>query len=144
MHHPFIKEDTFNSLSLSPLQVYIAQREFKDAVALIFRARKYIAANGGAQLSAHAQTGALAGAHARALTDAGDNAPSPALREASNKVEARAKHLLEILQNELKTNLGGPRAARRAVQLLVKMGRSTLATDLFLEHRSAILQSAMK
>jgi hypothetical protein len=39
---------------------------------------------------------------------------------------------------------GGPRAARRAVQLLVKLGRSTNACELFLQHRAAILNAALK
>ena len=43
-----------------------------------------------------------------------------------------------------KSAQAGPRAARRAVQLLVKLRRSSRACDLFLQHRRAILHGAMK
>ena len=43
-----------------------------------------------------------------------------------------------------KSAQAGPRAARRAVQLLVKLRRSSRACDLFLQHRRAILHAAMK
>ena len=75
------------------------------------------------------------------------HADSALVREAGGRLEARTKHLIDVLTEELRSDKsvqGGPRAARRAVQLLVKLGRSTEACDLFLQHRTAILNSALK
>ena len=65
--------------------------------------------------------------------------------------EVRFLHIYRILfcykKAELATDKSaqaGPRAARRAVQLLVKLRRSSRACDLFLQHRRAILHGAMK
>ena len=63
------------------------------------------------------------------------------------RLDVRTKHLLQVLQAELSTDKsvqGGPRSARRAVKMLNKLGRSNLACQLFLKHRSAILQAALK
>ena len=101
------------------LEVYIAQREFEQAVNLIFRAETFCA----------------------------NHEDSPLIRAAKNKLENRKKHLLGVLTNELSTEKsvqGGPRSARRAVHLLVRLGRSAEAVDLFLKHRGAILHSALK
>lgn len=101
------------------LEVFIAQREFEQAVALVVRATDFCAAN----------------------------CDSAVVREASTRLEAKAQHLIDVLAGELSTDKsvqGGPRAARKAVQLLCRLGRSTQATDLFLQHRAAILQSSLK
>ncbi len=104
---------------LIQFQVFIAQREFEQAVNLVFRAQNFCQSHSG----------------------------SPHVREAAAKLEARTRHLLGVLENELsaeKSVQGGPRAARRAVQLLVKLNRSTQACDLFLQHRRAILHNAIR
>jgi hypothetical protein len=59
------------------------------------------------------------------------------------------KNLTDVLMNELKVSpdkslQGGPRAARRAVLLLIKLGKSTQACDLFLKHRTAVLRQSIK
>ena len=62
-------------------------------------------------------------------------------------LEARIQHLIEVLSRELspeKSFQGGPKAARNAVQLLCRLGRSAEAVDLFLKHREAILQASLR
>ena len=101
-------------------QVYIAQREFEHAANLVFKGRDFCRTHGS------------------------DN---PLVREAAEKLEAKRSLLLDALRAELaseKSIQGGPRAARRAVTLLAEMGRSAEACNLFLKHRSAILNSSMK
>ena len=54
-----------------------------------------------------------------------------------------------MLEGELrltpeKSLQGGPRAARRATTLLVTLGRTTQACQLFLGHRTAILRASLK
>ena len=69
------------------------------------------------------------------------------VREAKVKLESKKKSLIEVLTGELRADKsvrGGPRAARKAVQLLVKLDRSSLACQLFLRHRAAILHNAFK
>ncbi|XP_059093169.1 exocyst complex component 8-like [Tigriopus californicus] len=100
------------------LEVLVAQREFEQAVDLIFKARVYC----------------------------NQHSDLPMARVALAKLENRTKNLLEILENELTTEKslqGGPRSARRAVKLLVKLGRSTQACELFLQHRSAVLKTTL-
>ena len=99
--------------------MFIAQREFEDAVDLIDRASDFC----------------------------GEHSDSALVREARVRLEAKKKSLIEVLTGELKADKsvrGGPRAARKAVHLLVKLDRSTLACDLFLQHRAAILHNALK
>lgn len=75
------------------------------------------------------------------------HADSAKVAQLTTDLEARTQHLIEVLANELSTQKsfqGGPRAARNAVQLLCRLGRSSQATDLFLRHREAILQSSLK
>ena len=101
------------------LEVFIAQREFEEAVEVIKKATEFCK----------------------------EHNDSPLVREAGVKLEMRKKQLIDVLTKELQTDKsirGGPRAARRAVHLLIKLDRSTLACDLFLQHRSALLQSAIK
>ncbi|KAF7491551.1 Exocyst complex component 8 [Sarcoptes scabiei] len=61
------------------------------------------------------------------------------------KIDNKIAELVEALSNEL--NIGpdrslqtGPRASRRAVSLLVRLGKSTLAISLFLEQRKRLLK----
>ena len=101
------------------LEVYIAQREFEEAVDVIKKASDFC----------------------RLHED------SALVREAGVKLETRKKQLIDVLTKELQTDKsirGGPRAARRAVHLLIRLDRSTLACDLFLQHRAALLHSALK
>lgn len=101
------------------LEVYIAQREFEEAVEVIKKASEFCKSHGDSAL----------------------------VREAGVKLETRKKQLIDVLTKELQTDKsirGGPRAARRAVHLLIKLDRSTLACDLFLQHRAALLHSALR
>ncbi|XP_077510843.1 exocyst complex component Exo84 [Amblyomma americanum] len=71
------------------------------------------------------------------------------LEEMKPRIDYRVKHLVDVLTNELHVSpgrslQGGPRAARRAVSLLIKLGKSSQACDLFLKHRSAILKYSMR
>ena len=69
------------------------------------------------------------------------------LLEAEQGLEARIQHLIQVLSRELspeKSFQGGPKAARSAVQLLCRLGRSAEAVDLFLKHREAILQASLR
>ncbi len=117
-------------LIITVTQVFIAQREFEHAAALIFRARAYC----------------------RAREEA-----SPQVREAGGRrLDSRTDHLVSVLRAELSSSppmqqgvgVGGggapPRSARRAVALLVRLGRSAVACRLFLQHRSAVAQAAVK
>ena len=101
------------------LEVYIAQREFEEAVDVIKKASEFCKAHGDSAL----------------------------VREAGVKLETRKKQLIDVLKKELQTDKsirGGPRAARRAVHLLIRLDRSTLACDLFLQHRAALLHAALR
>jgi hypothetical protein len=63
------------------------------------------------------------------------------------KVEARIKNLIEILVSDLevmtpeKILQGGPRSIKKSVDLLVRLGRESQATHLFLSHRSAYIKN---
>ena len=103
--------------------VYIAQREFGDAVDLVLKASTWVAEN------CHKSTDSARG------------------REAALDLENRTQHLIQVLASELSTQKsfqGGPRTARNAVKLLCRLGRSSQAADLFLKHRDAILQASLK
>ena len=112
--------NTILSCDNDDLEVFIAQREFEEAVQLIKKASEFCKAHNDSAL----------------------------VREAAGfKLETRKKQLIEVLTKELQTDKsirGGPRAARRAVHLLIRLDRSTLACDLFLQHRAALLHSALK
>ena len=80
------------------LEVFIAQREFEEAVDLIDRASDFC----------------------------GDHSDSALVREARVRLEAKKKSLIQVLTGELRADKsvrGGPRAARKAVHLLVKLDR---------------------
>ena len=109
------------------LQVYIAQREFVQAVDLVLKATEFC--------------------HSSAATSRGGGENSLVLQEAWQGLEARIEHLIQVLSRELSTDKsfqGGPRAARNAVQLLCRLGRSAQAVELFLQHREAILQASLR
>ena len=77
----------------------------------------------------------------------GENSGMAVLLEAEQGLEARIQHLIQVLSRELspeKSFQGGPKAARNAVQLLCRLGRSAEAVDLFLKHREAILQASLR
>ncbi|XP_077533024.1 exocyst complex component Exo84 [Haemaphysalis longicornis] len=71
------------------------------------------------------------------------------LEEMRPRIDHRVKHLVDVLTDELHVSpgrsvQGGPRAARRAVSLLIKLGKSSQACALFLKHRSATLKHSMR
>ena len=100
------------------LEVHIAQREFEQAVELIKEAedefKKY------------------------------PELPVK-MREVSEAGMLRKEGLLAVLRNELKVTpdkslQGGPRTARRAVNLLSCLGKADEARELLLAHRTALLR----
>uniref|UniRef100_A0A0P4WL32 Exocyst component Exo84 C-terminal domain-containing protein n=1 Tax=Scylla olivacea TaxID=85551 RepID=A0A0P4WL32_SCYOL len=99
----------------------IAQRDFEKAVKLVDSGREYF-----------------------------DSSPKiPAYSEMRRALESRVKSLVEVLQAELRVTpdrslQGGPRAARRATTLLVKLNKSSQACELFLGHRGGILKAGLK
>ena len=98
------------------LDVYIAQREFDQAVQLILKTKSFIK----------------------------DFNDSHALRDIRARLNHRINRLSEVLMKELEASpsgslRGGPRAARRAVGLLIQLGRSAKACDLFLDNYHQII-----
>ena len=103
------------------LDVYIAQREFGQAVTLIEGTK----------------------AHLKDFSD------SHALRDVRARLNHRINQLSKVLMKELEASpsgslRGGPRAARRAVGLLLRLGRSAKACELFLENHSQIIRRGME
>lgn len=99
------------------LDVYIAQREFDQAVELIEKTKAFLK----------------------------DFSDSHALRDVRARLNHRINKLSEVLMKELEASpngslRGGPRAARRAVGLLLRLGRSAKACELFLENYRQIIQ----
>ena len=99
------------------LDVYIAQREFDQAVELILKTKSFL----------------------KGFSD------SHALRDIKARLNHRINRLSEVLMKELETSpsgsmRGGPRAARRAVGFLIKLGRSAEACDLFLENYRQVIK----
>nr|CAG4646074.1 EOG090X021B [Macrothrix elegans] len=105
------------------MDVYIAQRDFEEAVYLAERNR-----------------------------DFWDKASPEVLngqRDLKLKIDSKIRQLSEVLMNELrvtpdKSLQGGPRAASRAVLLLSRLGQASQACDLFLKHRSALLKHNLR
>ena len=98
------------------LDVYIAQREFEEAVALIEKTKTYLK----------------------------DFSDSHALRDVRARLNHRINQLSKVLMKELEASpsgslRGGPRAARRAVGLLLRLGRSAKSCELFLKNHSQII-----
>lgn len=130
--NPFFEEDDSESQSAieadylsaewlqelpEDLDMCIAQRDFEGAVDLVERVNHYLA-----------------------------TCPkAPAIKEFRSRIEHRVKQLTEGLMSELQVSperslRGGPRAARRAVAQLIRLGKSAQACDLFLKNRSAIIK----
>ena len=99
------------------LDVFVAQRDFDQAVAEIEMTKTFLK----------------------------DSSDSFANRDVRIKVDHRINKLVEILTKELEASpsgslRGGPRAARRAVGLLLRLGRSDKACTLFLENYRQIIE----
>ncbi|XP_074654425.1 exocyst complex component 8-like [Tubulanus polymorphus] len=103
------------------LDVFVAQRDFESAVEKI------------AEINEHLK-----------------RVPkSVALTEYRARIDHRVKHLTDALVQELRVSpersmRGGPRAARRAVTQLIKLGQSARACRLFLLNREAIITYNLK
>lgn len=98
------------------LDVCIAQREFDRAVELVLKTKAFI----------------------KGFND------SHALRDIRARLNHRINQLSDVLKKELEASpsgslRGGPRAARRAVGLLIKLGRSAEACALFLKNYRQII-----
>jgi len=116
MDRDFLQADWLQELP-EDLDMFIAQRNFEGAVDLVKKVHEY-------------------------LTEC---PKGPALKEFRARIENRVKQLTDGLMNELQVSperslRGGPRAARRAVTQLIRLGRSAQACDLFLKNRSAIIK----
>ena len=103
------------------LDVFIAQREFDQAVHLIERVKRH-------------------------LKDCSDQI---ALRDIRARVNHRVNLLGEVLMKELQSSpsgslRGGPRAARRAISLLLRLGRAAKACELFLENHSRVTDHELR
>ncbi|GAB6018556.1 exocyst complex component exo84 [Chamberlinius hualienensis] len=103
------------------LDVCIAQRDFEGATALVEKANDFIQN------------------HIRIQH----------VKEMRPRIDHRVKLLTDELQNELRVSPdrslhGGPRAARRAVSLLIRLGKSAKACELFLNNRSATIKQSLK
>lgn len=99
------------------LDVFVAQRDFDQAVTLIEKTKFF-------------------------LKEAAD---SFANRDVRIKVDHRINKVVDILTKELEPSpsgslRGGPRTARRAVSLLLRLGRSDKACSLFLENHRQIIE----
>lgn len=101
------------------LDVCIAQRDFEGAVDLLDKLNEYLK----------------------------DQPVTPKVKELRSKVEERVRQLTEVLVFELSPDRslrGGPKATRRAVSQLIRLGQSTKACDLFLKNRAAAVQTAIR
>ena len=106
------------------LDVCIAQRNFEDAVQLVLKVND----------------------HFSVYPKCCDNIMQTDLKL---RIEHRIKELIDALTNDLqiapdRSLQTGPRSSRRAVCLLLKLGKSSLATKLFLNQRSALLKFCLK
>uniref|UniRef100_A0A915IHA0 Exocyst component Exo84 C-terminal domain-containing protein n=1 Tax=Romanomermis culicivorax TaxID=13658 RepID=A0A915IHA0_ROMCU len=76
------------------------------------------------------------------------------VREISEKLDKKQQYLIDVLCKELKVggsgglsekNLqGGPKAARKAMTLLTKLGKSSQACDLYLKNRTAYIKHSIR
>lgn len=101
------------------LDVCIAQRNFEGAVDLL------------AKLNCFLQ----------------DKPLTYSVQELRAKVDPRLKHLTDVLVFELSPDRslrGGPKATRRAVSQLVRLGQSTKACGLFLQNRATAVHTAIR
>ncbi|XP_076872579.1 exocyst complex component 8 [Brachyhypopomus gauderio] len=101
------------------LDVCIAQRDFEGAVDLVDKLGEYLR----------------------------DEPLSPRVKDLRAKVDERVRQLTEVLVFELspgRSLRGGPKATRRAVSQLVRLGQSTKACELFLANRAAAVHTAIR
>lgn len=106
------------------LDVYIAQRNFEEAVSLINKVND----------------------HFQSYPKCCDNQMQKDLKlRINNKIQ----DLIDAISNELQITpdrslQSGPKSARKAVSLLIKLGKSSIATKLFLTQRTALLKFCLK
>ncbi|XP_069463040.1 exocyst complex component 8 [Ambystoma mexicanum] len=101
------------------LDVCIAQRDFEGAVDLLDKLNAYL----------------------------GDAPLTQRVKELRAKVEDRVRRLTEVLVFELSPDRslrGGPKATRRAVSQLIRLGQSTKACELFLKNRATAMHTAIR
>ncbi|XP_020642286.3 exocyst complex component 8 [Pogona vitticeps] len=101
------------------LDVCIAQRDFEGAVDLLDKLNEYLS----------------------------DKPMTQLVRELRTKVDERVRQLTRVLVFELSPDRslrGGPRATRRAVSQLIRLGQSTKACELFLRNREAAVRTAIR
>ena len=103
------------------VDVFIAQREFDKAVNLIDKLKVHVK----------------------------DTSDQLSYRDIKARTSHRINRLSEVLMNELKSSTsgslrGGPRAARRAVGLLLRLGRASKACELFLQNHTHIVEHELK
>ncbi|RWS13770.1 Exocyst complex component 8-like protein [Dinothrombium tinctorium] len=136
LHNPFdeaeMLEDASESDATVPfwlielpedLDVCIAQRNFEEAVALVNKVNDHFV-----------------------MYPKCDNSLQTDLKL---RINHKIDELIEAIANELQVSpdrslQSGPRAARRAVQLLIKLGKSSLAAKLFLSQRSTLLKFCLR
>ncbi|KAM5235669.1 exocyst complex component 8 [Ctenodactylus gundi] len=101
------------------LDVCIAQRDFEGAVDLLDKLNQYLE---------------------------GKPSPTP-VTELRARVDERVRQLTEVLVFELSPDRslrGGPKATRRAVSQLIRLGQGTKACELFLRNRAAAVRTAVR
>ncbi|NWY01073.1 EXOC8 protein, partial [Nothoprocta ornata] len=101
------------------LDVCIAQRDFEGAVDLLDKLNEHLGAKAG----------------------------SAAAAELRARVDERVRQLTDVLVFELspgRSLRGGPRATRRAVSQLVRLGQSSKACELFLRNRAGAVRTAIR
>ncbi|XP_060947332.1 exocyst complex component 8 [Limanda limanda] len=101
------------------LDVCIAQRDFEGAVDLLDKLNGYLK----------------------------DQPVTQKVKELRLTVEERVRQLTEVLVFELSPDRslrGGPKATRRAVSQLIRLGQSTKACELFLKNRASAVQTAIR
>ncbi|XP_008568085.1 PREDICTED: exocyst complex component 8 [Galeopterus variegatus] len=101
------------------LDVCIAQRDFEGAVDLLDKLERYLQ----------------------------DKPSPPHVKELRARVDERVRQLTEVLVFELSPDRslrGGPKATRRAVSQLVRLGQGTKACELFLRNRAAAVRTAIR
>ncbi|KAM9840742.1 exocyst complex component 8 [Aulostomus maculatus] len=101
------------------LDVCIAQRDFEGAVDLLDKLNEYLK----------------------------EQPVTQRVKELRLKVDERVRQLTEVLVFELSPDRslrGGPKATRRAVSQLIRLGQSTKACELFLKNRAVAVQTAIR
>ncbi|KAM8847130.1 exocyst complex component 8 [Synchiropus picturatus] len=101
------------------LDVCIAQRDFEGAVDLLDKLNEYLK----------------------------DQPVTQKVKELRGRVDERVRQLTEVLVFELSPDRslrGGPKATRRAVSQLIRLGQSTKACELFLKNRAVAVQTAIR